>query len=168
MSAAMMVVRWNGPFRFEDACEEGGAGLYLCWGRNRLGAAPAEPKLLYCGISAAAGGVGSRIYQHADREFNHPTNDWWLGRVWLPTRSTRKHLEAAEWMVVRFTGTEHNWNKTRSKPKFPAYLVNEWYSAKGEVRLNHVGVAHAVADVLGWDPADGHLRAAESLRRTDG
>jgi hypothetical protein len=168
MAAAMMVVRWSGPYRFDDACEEEGAGLYLCWGRNRLGAAPAEAKLLYCGISAATAGVGSRISQHAGREFDHASNDWWVGRVWLPTRSTKKHLEAAEWMVVRFTGTEHNWSKTRSKPKFAAYLVNEWFSAKGKVRLNHVGVAQVVADVLGWDPHTNHLRAAPSLRLTDG
>ena len=162
----MIVIRWKGPFTFDTAGEQEGHGIYLCWGRNRLGAPPAEPKLLYCGISAAAGGVGSRIKNHDDRDFNHAENDWWVGNVSLPTRSTRRHLEAAEWMVVRFTGTEHNWQKTRSKPKFRAYLVNEWYSAKGAVRVNHVGVAGVVPDVLGWDPAEGHLRWAPSLRRT--
>ncbi len=165
MTETMMVIRWRGPYSFENACMLPNSGLYLCWGRNRRGAPPAQAKLLYCGISDAAGGVGSRIKGHENKPFNHPENHWWVGRVHLPTMSTRDHLEAAEWLVVRFTDVEHNWQKTRSDPQFSGYLINEWYTSENNARFRHVGVATAIPDVIGWDPAEGHLRSAASLQR---
>lgn len=160
----MVVVRWHGPFDFEGATAEGGSGLYLCFGRNRKGRPPVAPKLLYCGISDRQAGVGARIRHHEGRDFNHVDNHWWVGRVHYPATGDRQPLEDAEWMIVRFSDCEHNWQKTRSEPRVDSYLVNEWRWHSGEARDNHTGVATVVPDVVGWDATERHLRFAPSLK----
>lgn len=164
MAGSMTVVGWSGPYTFKQATSLDAPGIYLCWGRNRFGKTPSSPKLLYCGISEDARGVGARIKAHEGKDYDHASNHWWVGRVRLPARSTRRELEAAEWMVVRFTGTEHNQKKTLSEPKTHCYLVSEWYRRSDKARYHHRGVAAAVPDVLGWDPDARHLRFADSLR----
>jgi hypothetical protein len=164
MTGKMMLVRWKGPFEFDEATQIEGPGLYLCWGRNRFGAPPAQDKLLYCGISEDERGIGKRIAAHKKDPYNHPDNHWWVGEVHLPAKSSRGHLEAAEWMVVRFTGTEHNRQKTVSTPAFDCYLINEWYTPEGEARHRHTGVAGAIPDVIGWNCIEQTIRFAASLQ----
>lgn len=164
MSASMILVRWTGPYTFDEARKRKGSGLYVCWGRNRLGKTPSALKLLYCGISEDKRGIGQRIYAHKGEDYDHKSNDWWVGRVALPSRSTRAELEAAEWMVVRFTGTEHNEKKALTEPPHHCYLVSEWFTKDGGARANQKGASRAIHDVIGWDPSEDHLRSAPSLR----
>jgi hypothetical protein len=161
---AMLLVRWAGPYSFEEARTLGDPGLYLCWGQMRLGRNAAEPRLMYCGISSASGGVGSRIAQHEGKSWAHPENEWWIGRVVFPTDGLREWLEAAEWMIAYFVQPEHNDKLTRSAPRPHLYLVNEWTHTDGRRRKKLSGVCGYIADVIGWNPDDRHLSVAEKLR----
>ncbi len=160
----MILVRWTGPFTYEAACEQKGAGLYLCWGQRRLGRPANEHRLAYWGISDGQHGVGARIRQHEGKAFANPENEWWIGRVILPRDATRSHLELAEWMLVYFAPSLYNEKKAKSPPKHHVYLVNEWYTVHDVRRKRLDGVCGEIADVIGWDPETDQLSVAHRLK----
>lgn len=163
MSLAM-VVRWWGPYSFDDAREVGDfTGLYLVYGRNRRGRRPAEDKLLYVGISENQHGVGQRIYEHRNDRYAHPDNDWWVGQIVSPARSTRRHLEVAEWLLVYFSGSEHNERKAFHPPRETCHLINEWFKPNEEHYQRTRGAAAWVSDVLSWWPESSTIRWADRM-----
>ncbi len=157
-NALSIVIDWSGPYTFEDACKQTGDGLYLSYGRNKLGATPKKLKLMYCGISEDQSGVGSRIKQHEGREFAHADNEWWIGKVRFPSNADRLALEMAEWAIVYFSGTESNVSKTANPPKMPIFLINEWYKPNGERRRRQRSVTLQISDVMCWTPETAQLR----------
>src|SRR5262249_9609504 len=69
-----LVASWQGPYTFDEARRaDAQRGLYLVWGRHRLGRS-VEPHLRYVGISENRDGVGARVNQHADDPYTHASN----------------------------------------------------------------------------------------------
>lgn len=161
--AKSIAVRWFGPYDHENAALEVDDGLYLCWGRQRMG--PSIPRqLLYCGISENEEGIGARIEDHFGREFAHYSNEWWVGRVFIPEDHDRSDLELAEWMITFFLQPRHARKKRKNPPHETCYLVNEWYTVAGGVRKRLRGAAAEVHDVLCWDAEEGVLRFCNQLQ----
>ena len=146
-----IIINWSGTYKFDQAIELEKQGLYLAFGRNKFGAAPAEKKLLYCGISER--NIGSRIKEHSNDGYNHNSNEWWIGRQIYPRKRNRSWLELAEWIIVYFTGTHHNKKKTQYPPSQETYLTNEWFFPDTITRRKrNLGVMHWISDVLCWPP----------------
>lgn len=159
-------VQWYGPHTFEQACQEKKFGLYMVHGRMSTGTNPKQKKLLYCGISENQNGVGQRISQHECEIFNHRSNLWWVGRLSFPQRHSRNYLEAAEWMIIHFCGTECNIKKAMNPPQSETVLINEWFKLNGDRRRRNIDVLKKIQDVLIWSPelrqiAGGNLSVSE-------
>mgnify|MGYP003968789381 CR=1 FL=1 len=146
-----VIINWSGPYSFDEAKKLKKQGIYLAYGRNRLGRDPSDKKLLYCGISERS--VGIRIREHKNAVYNHPSNEWWIGRQVFPVRKSRETLEWAEWVITYFFDPSINTQKKLNPPPAEIYLVNEWFFKTGDRRrLNHIGIMHFISDVICWSP----------------
>ena len=151
MNSISIIINWCGPHSFNQACQQNSQGLYLVHGRNKLGKSPNCQKFLYCGISERD--IGKRIREHQLELYNHPKNNWWIGRQAFPKRKSRKILELAEWIIIYFAGPEHNWKKGEKPPSQEIFLINEWYSpCSKNRRIRNVGVMKDFSDVICWSP----------------
>ncbi len=171
VSTSSVVIHWCGPWTFEQATKFTGIGMYLAYGRNRLGRPPKEPALLYCGITATKD-VGRRVRDHKDREFNHNKNQWWIGYQEFPKskQRERKYLEWAEWNISYFQQPAYAWKKSSNPPKDSIYLINEWFSLDApdgddwRRRKKRVGVMQWCPDVICWTPK-GWWTKSDQLRK---
>lgn len=137
----------------------------MSYGIRRLGRPWKRERLLYCGISEDAGGIGARIAAHEDKEWAHPSNQWWVGRVHLPSVASRTHLEIAEWGVVYFAAPVFNEKKKVNAPKVDCYLVNEWCFPDGKLRIHQKGkgAVERIPDAIAWSPDNEGVRVAQRL-----
>ncbi len=160
-----VVVRWHGPYTFNQASQQTDPGLYLAWGRRRTGRPWKNPRLLYCGLSEDARGVGARVAAHQEAEWAHPDNSWWIGRVHLPAPALRRHLEVAEWGVIYFANPFFNEKKKARPPKDECYLINEWRHHDGRLRIHQKGkgAAERIPDAICWSPENEGVRHAQRL-----
>lgn len=160
-TTSSIVVHWCGPWTFEQATKFESPGLYMAYGRNRIGSPPAEPFLLYCGITATKD-VGKRVYDHLDREFNHPKNRWWIGYQEFPKSKwkEKKFLERAEWNITYFCRPYFSEKKVINPPNDAVYLINEWFTLdepngeKWRRRKNRIDLMTEIPDVICWTPRD--------------
>ena len=160
MSPISIIMNWSGPYTFDEASELERQGVYIVYGRNRRGPEPENFKFLYCGISVRD--VGTRIYEHLNDEYNHPDNEWWIGRQIFPRKKSRDILELTEWVVTYFTEPEQNWQKTQNPPSQETFLINEWFFPDADRRrINNIGIMQHISDVLCWSPDTNLVREGD-------
>ena len=150
MNPVSIIINWSGPFTYDKASMMERQGIYMCFGRNKLGPAPEENKLLYCGISERD--VGNRIREHGYENYNHEENDWWIGHQAFPRKKSRKILGLAEWVIIYFSEPEYNSLMAVNPPYEEVFLINEWFFEDGKRRSNNIGVMQHISDVLCWSP----------------
>lgn len=149
--ASAIVLRWRGPFSFDEACKRSTVGgLYCVTGRYAQGANPAKSKLLYIGKSNdRPGGVGARIKEHASREFNHGANQWWIAWVRYPTFPLSQRLSPweatalgiAESALIGLYTPEVNVQGQSIVPNHDVYLLHEWFRSDGSTRWSSTEIA---------------------------
>lgn len=159
----LYLVKWTGPYSFEQACEQDHNGVYLVFGRLRLGRAPAEPRPLYAGKAFRAGGVGARLREHAPREFHHPDNSWWLGQILTPAEHSDGDVRAVESMIIFGVGPMCNNRGLYHPPRQASTVISYWYGVNGARRDRNIDAMKHVPDVLTWDGEE--WRVADRLSR---
>lgn len=160
------IIHWQGPYTFEEARLCRGIGLYFCWGRKPRQWQTTPEQVLRVGISwKDQRGIGGRIGDYKDWDFNPEKNDWWVGFVHAPAKSRTEKalLEAAEWMLISWLQPEFNEKKKDYFPKESTYVVNLWRKKSGDPRERPKGATKDVPDVIGWSQEDSRIYRAERL-----
>lgn len=148
----LYLVNWSGPFDFDAAKDQKHNGIYLVFGRKRLGPNPSEFLPMYVGKAFRKGGVGSRLREHDNREFDHPNNSWWTARIHAPDDHTDTDVRNVEAMLIWGVDPACNEKGTYNPPKVSACVINQWYFPDGETRrTNNIDTMAYVPDVLTWD-----------------
>jgi hypothetical protein len=143
-----IILKWYGPYTDEtlERDNEFGNGIYLITGKLRY---EREACIQYCGITENA--FHNRLNNRHHRR-NEITRDreYWLSEIIYPISINRNLLDISEKIIVYFWQPPLNERKKISIPE-PTTIINHWFNAKGEPRINQRGIYRDLYDVISWD-----------------
>lgn len=163
MDLVTVIIRWEGPFSFDDVCRsEARCGIYLLTGKRKY---ERHEQIQYCGITE--GLFCNRINSRHTKLslIREETLGIWLGQITYPLTHERNHLERAESCFVSFWQPELNEKKRAYYPALSICFISHWFTRAGKPRKNRPAIIRDLPDVLWWDQENwriGNLRVLEN------
>jgi hypothetical protein len=149
MTLTTVVVRWTGPFSFDEVCaSEKRNGLYLLTGKQKY---ERREEIQYCGITEGRFCDRINAKHHKLDQIRSDTLAVWFGTVIYPRRSQRRHLEIAEHCIVSFWDMPLNEKKKYYPRRYPVCFISQWHTRTDQPRTNRPAILKGFPDVMWWD-----------------
>ncbi|MBF0376975.1 MAG: hypothetical protein HQK72_05785 [Desulfamplus sp.] len=142
-----IIIDWFGTYTLDEISEDrdNGFGLYLATGKLKY---ERDASIQYCGITK--GGFYNRLRGHHKAHKINREQEFWLGKLIYPNRTSRHFLEIAESIIIYFWQPTLNEKKRFSLPK-PTTLINRWFKTDGSPRYRQHSLCKDLQDVISWD-----------------